>query len=807
PSSIQYRDGDKYGEESLLGISDALSKITGITVHPSDVVEWMVRHDVLDMGDFSSKIGQKTETSFIQSIAQSPSVGMFVGREAEEKKMIDALALDRPKTIILLGMPGIGKTYLAARVLNSLSGQRDLFWHRIRRWDTIETLAEDFGNFFAKAGKHSVQRVLEDGGLTPSKLFSEVLSDMDGLNPVFFFDDAHNSSKDIHALWELFVESNKRGKKFGMVFTSREELGFHDRLDEGPGGNVEKIVLSGLDRKSAELLFAEGLPDSVYDSTGGHPLFLELARRTGQPASQGEKSDYVAHNVLSRLGESERLIMERMSVFSSPVKPEAVLVGGDAEALARLKETGLVAQNSEGKIYLHEILASSIYEMVPLENKKEFHKKAGQYLTSYMGTEGRGLSEAVMHLEKGGEHEKAAELIVEGWQSIETNRELVEEILSLLDLKQIPDVLLPELLLVSGRLYWKIGNRGEAMGCCNQILSLNTATEEQKARASGLMGLMLKEEKRWKDSIESYKASLERYESRKDFAGMGAIRLELGSVYGRKGEYERAQEEYSLAEEIFGKIGDIRGRAAAWHNLGALALEMSRYKKARNALKKALHLARKGGDMGAVSLTMEQQGMLALAGANYQESLGNILEALGLLETEGDWNGMLDMSIRGARAFLANYCYEEALIIAKKGLKMKKQGGFLSFQKKDMVWLEHRGKLHGLAANALREMGDLEGCKVHREAALENFEEIGSEENAGRENMERAVDLEQEGRGMDALEAIGKAKKMLSDGMGHWAALYVEAKMLERMGRYSDSLKALHSLQKQLDITADAMVK
>ena len=90
----------------------------------------------------------------VEMLADAPRVGRFVGRTAE---LAEILKEDRGARItVVQGIAGIGKTSLAAQVCHDLRGRTNLFWHRVRPWDTFESILSSLSRFLSALGLKSL---------------------------------------------------------------------------------------------------------------------------------------------------------------------------------------------------------------------------------------------------------------------------------------------------------------------------------------------------------------------------------------------------------------------------------------------------------------------------------------------------------------------------------------------------------------------------------------------------------------------------------------------------------------------------
>ena len=81
---------------------------------------------------------------------EAPDIRFFYGRSTEINLLKGWVTLDRSRLIVLLGMGGIGKTTLAAKVAQEVQGEFDyLIWRSLRNAPPLETLLTDLIPFLS----------------------------------------------------------------------------------------------------------------------------------------------------------------------------------------------------------------------------------------------------------------------------------------------------------------------------------------------------------------------------------------------------------------------------------------------------------------------------------------------------------------------------------------------------------------------------------------------------------------------------------------------------------------------------------
>ena len=268
----------------------------------------------------------------VESLEEAPRLDRFVGRALE----LDELTADAPgpRLFVIRGVAGIGKSSLAARACEVLRGQRNLFWHTLRAWDTPVSVLAALGDFLSALGKPGLRAIVSRGELRDA---AEVLKDdLPGTRSVLVLDDAHEASAETLPVLRMVKDAIAESPDVRALVLTRRALAFYDRRDVALRGLVREIDLAGL--KPADIVqFLSPEPDvatvHLGKQLGGHPLFLQLVRSaTVAKTPHGALRDmrrFIEEEVYVGLSESERRVLNMASLYRVPVPRNALLVDPD----------------------------------------------------------------------------------------------------------------------------------------------------------------------------------------------------------------------------------------------------------------------------------------------------------------------------------------------------------------------------------------------------------------------------------------------------------------------------------------------
>ncbi len=377
-----------------------------------------------------------------------PTAEGFVGRATETQ------ALGGPEPVVVLqGLPGVGKTALAAHYARENAGDRRVFWHSFRGVESLAWLAGRVGAFLAQNGEKdmlSAVRVANE----PAELRELLWSGMDRPDLLLVLDDLHRVDDD--AVQEFLAETPSRIQNSKLILTSRE----------GPvhlpkPGRVRVLHLEGLDDaamqalcKAKGLTVPKALVPRLRDEVGGHPMALNLFIETVKELDvdpeelldripERNLEEYLLREVHEALGDDERRILALASLF------RGAFTATDLGALASRSVQGpllkvrrrLLVQALEGGFALHEVVRNFFQQF--LDDPEKMHERLADHFLKKRTIEGR--LEAYHHLNEAGRRDRILHLIEEDFDLHEFEaldsgyQDLYMKVLDLFDRKDVDD--------------------------------------------------------------------------------------------------------------------------------------------------------------------------------------------------------------------------------------------------------------------------------------------------------------------------------------------------------------------------------
>ncbi len=391
---VRVRDGDQVREESL---EQALREVGG-KISLIAAARQVQERGVLDLKSANPPM----TSAFVEQIWDAPRIRDFVGRREE---LAEILREDRgPQVFVVRGVAGIGKSVFAAKTCELLRGQRNLFWHRIRPWESQQALLASLSRFLEAVDRPGLASVLKRGDLA---LVPEVLhQDLPDTHSVLVFDDAHEASEETLGFFRMLTEAVVTAPDVRVLVLTRRALSFYDVRDITMRGIVREIELHGLTSNEAAALLAAGEDATKLAGLGrrlaGHPLFIDLVRshRYDIPGAVKDVERFIEETIYKGLSGAEKTTMKAASLYQVPVPRQALLSipGSSFETLASLRDRSLLRLVGRDRYEVHDTIRGFFAGVLTPTEAQEFAALAVRELRG-LAAESAGVGDFAVSLD------------------------------------------------------------------------------------------------------------------------------------------------------------------------------------------------------------------------------------------------------------------------------------------------------------------------------------------------------------------------------------------------------------------------
>jgi tetratricopeptide (TPR) repeat protein/DNA-binding MarR family transcriptional regulator len=713
--------------------------------------------------DATLDIDQLKEIKKLQYIdfsADAPIVVHFFGRKREkatlEKWMEDK---EGQNVIFLHGIAGIGKTTLAAKLIEKYRGSKHLFWHNFQDIDTLRGMLFRFSDFLLKLGYNRLDMYLRTHQKLESFEISEIFGESFGeIDALLIFDDFHKSNDDIRDFFDYILRQIVSSSKTKMLILSREIESFYHTRDVAKK-IVMEMELKGLDFENSKKLLKEKGVDKrrfkeIFELTGGNPLILE---------SKVYLERYTPEELFSKFDENEKKILEIISVYRLPVPEECLVENYDIniEKLCYLLQKSIVKRDAHNRYFVHDYLKQIFYNGVSPYLRRKYHSNAALW---YRNREKPiELIEAIYHHQEAGEYEKASQFAMNKSQFIIDEGYSIEllTVLERFNKKEVVTQIWANILILMGRACNICGQWKKALQYYTQSSEIASSIDNKKLEVMAIYesGHILEEQNRFEDAMVYFKKGLHiskkigyppgigecyrgigrvhwRKEERQkaianyikclDTSGksgnlklMASTYIDLGNVYDERYETEKAIESYYKSLDILKKVKDTYETARAYLNLAITCEHIEEFDKAIKYNSKQLILARNFQDMKLLGYGYAEIGYCHARMDEYAEArkYAKNAEEIALILQNDNIMNIINRTYGLIRKHEGRF--DEAIGHFKKSLEYLKKLK-ASYQLPDTHF--EMGLLY-------KELGDTDNAKKHLEKALKIYTDLGLEKS------------------------------------------------------------------------------
>lgn len=766
----------------------------------------------------------------------------YVGRKDYLDKIRNAL---KEYTIIsVVGLAGIGKSYLVSHLYHQLEDYRKFWWDFSRDSTDLNVILNTVAGFL-KIHYNSVTllRYFNETKTRDWRIIENIIRTTLDQKSIFFFDNYHvldeNEEREI---WKLF-----NALECPLILCSREKISklyFMECcevvLDKGFSKDEVREFLTKRNQPLPEsqiekiCSLTKGIPylvDGFSKIYAFNSDFEELTLRVEEGSF-----DYIHRQITKNLSEWEKSILNWSSVFRRNEGFEAydyVYKGNEPTRIILnilVNEKKHLLQTPEGTYVIHDILKGYFYKNLGKKSSK-YHKKVARYYLLNKNPD--NMIEALYHLLRAGEYKKSVDIAIKHSEDI-INKGFLHaflEILEKLDPTIVPKEDWVTILNTIGKIHEILGNWDVSLERYERAFTLSKEIhfENGEAQSRTNLGSIYYKKGEWDTSIEHFQTALTLYERLDSAAETASVLSELGIlnytkskwdkaieyleksldilkgvkdenkeafalnalgvIYFRKGRLERALEFYREALRIYetleytGEIAKVSG------NVGLVLGSLNRWDEALHYYNRALELSKKFENKDMIAKTLSEMGVLYFYMEEHDKSIEYYTKALKTFEDLGNVEeAAVNMDCLGI-SYSCKKEWDKAEEYYRKSLKIKEE-------LKDMygmaITYNNLGKMLG-------EKGDTKRSVYYMNKSIELKTELKDDKGIA-DSLKALTDLYVESNKEKALECAKKGVMMYEKA----GSLFGMGEMYFRLGEIHKSLneneKAIQSYKKCIEL-------
>jgi hypothetical protein len=347
-----------------------------------------------------------------------PDVADFVNRNDEQINLED-LIRRKKHMIIIQGIAGIGKTQIAAKLMENIKNDYRTYWKEMRDVDTFDRVIKDstgLAGFLRNNNDSELADYIEDDGTDHETIFNILLSSLKEKQYVLFFDNYQMvEDKEVHDIFKRFKDKLTNST---IIITTREPPQFVNPVVDEIENKVKEENVEGFDSDGTrEYLEQKGVEVSeeqlvkIGQKIGGHPYSLRLFASLSlsgemeidkliENMPETKVLDWLYYECYDKLIRDGQEVLEALSVFRTPVTADACIQVSKTANVKKILMSlirKLLVERKKNLYYLHDSIRELSYNQI--DNPKEYHKRAGEYYSSLEKTH-ENITETCYHLIK-----------------------------------------------------------------------------------------------------------------------------------------------------------------------------------------------------------------------------------------------------------------------------------------------------------------------------------------------------------------------------------------------------------------------
>ena len=411
------------GRAENLDLRAALES-TELPLRHVDMLRYLDHSGTVDLSMLSPDLIERDlskhiEKQLVNSLNDLPRMRRFFGRDHEISQMADILEAEST-TLLVPGIAGIGKTALAAKLLERFTHRRNMLYHRCQDWEGSRAFLEACAEWLSMIGNNDLSDYVSSTPVPQVNMaVNLIVEGLENSPALIVIDDLHKvADENFVAILGGLTLRVPDSNELGLVMFSRSFRMVVPEADSSGATVTHFIPLEGLDQDSSRQILT-AMPDidlqqflHIYTLSRGHPLVLELINR----GSVGETfhatlEAFVEKEIFSKLSGPQKRLLGAIAVFREPMPLESLIgLNADIDLLDDLVEKGLARRIDTDFYDVHDLVREFLVRSMDESLKAELHTNAVEWYRTRTETAAEKI-EFIHHLNASGDLETLAEVL------------------------------------------------------------------------------------------------------------------------------------------------------------------------------------------------------------------------------------------------------------------------------------------------------------------------------------------------------------------------------------------------------------
>ena len=419
PIRLIHRDG----RAQNLDLRAALEE-TGLPLRHVDILRYLDDSGTVDLSTLSPDLIERDlskhiEKQLVNSLNDLPRTRRFYGRSNEISQMADILE-GESTSLLVPGIAGIGKTALAAKLLERFTHRRNLLYHRCQDWEGSRAFLEACAEWLSMIGNNDLSDYIASTPVPQVTMaVNLIVEGLENSPALIVIDDLHKvADENFVAILRGLTIRVHEVNELGLVMFSRSFRMVVPESDSSGRSVTHFLPLEGLDQDSSRQILT-AMPDielqqflHIYTLSRGHPLVLELINRGSVGGTfHATLEAFVEKEIFSKLSGPQKRLLGAIAVFREPMPLESLrTLDAEIDLLDDLVEKGLARRIDSDFYDVHDLVREFLVRSMDESLKSELHSNAVEWYRTRTETAAEKI-EFIHHLNSSGDLDTLADVL------------------------------------------------------------------------------------------------------------------------------------------------------------------------------------------------------------------------------------------------------------------------------------------------------------------------------------------------------------------------------------------------------------